>query len=399
MERRTLGSFLAALRKAKGLTQQQLADLLHVSNKAVSRWERDECAPDLSLIPVIADLFGVTADELLRGQRAAPGETPTPSPRRAAELLTNRLMRFRSLSYIAAALTALGLLAMLVCAYAFYQPVLGCGLALACFLASAVLEQLGVLQARSGLDADVLGGLDAAPYRAAVARWQLGCAWGNLAGLACCLPFVCPPTGTGSGSVAAFGAWLAALPLYLAGAALAGAGPWALLARELYPEPARRPFRLMLLRHAGVTLTLLLAALVLQYQILPELAPRAGGRTFTAFEPFRAFMEAEPSEDTGDGIGVGRVELAEERPETLEIDGVTYSYVWRNLDVAEVRWGSNGGFPVTVFTQGDLRQALRRRQLGNACLHWLYPLGALAGLLSCRRRARPGRDAGARRGA
>ena len=58
MERRTLGSFLAALRKAKGLTQQQLADLLHVSNKAVSRWERDECAPDLSLIPVIADLFG-----------------------------------------------------------------------------------------------------------------------------------------------------------------------------------------------------------------------------------------------------------------------------------------------------------------------------------------------------
>lgn len=122
MERRTLGSFLAALRKAKGLTQQQLADLLHVSNKAVSRWERDECAPDLSLIPVIADLFGVTADELLRGQRAAPGETPTPSPRRAAELLANRLMRFHSLSYIAAALTALGLLAMLVCAYAFYQP-------------------------------------------------------------------------------------------------------------------------------------------------------------------------------------------------------------------------------------------------------------------------------------
>ena len=116
MERRTLGSFLAALRKAKGLTQQQLADLLHLSNKAVSRWERDECAPDLSLIPVIADLFGVTADELLRGQRAAPGETPTPSPRRAAELLANRLMRFRSLSYIAAALTALGLLAMLVCA-------------------------------------------------------------------------------------------------------------------------------------------------------------------------------------------------------------------------------------------------------------------------------------------
>ena len=49
MAKNTIGQFIAALRKANGLTQQDVADRLNVSNKAVSRWERDECAPDLSV--------------------------------------------------------------------------------------------------------------------------------------------------------------------------------------------------------------------------------------------------------------------------------------------------------------------------------------------------------------
>lgn len=72
MEKKSIGSFLTALRKANGLTQKQLAEKLNVSDKAVSRWERDECAPDLSLIPVLAEIYGVTSDEILRGQRTDP---------------------------------------------------------------------------------------------------------------------------------------------------------------------------------------------------------------------------------------------------------------------------------------------------------------------------------------
>ena len=69
MEKKSIGTFLAALRKANGMTQQDVADRLNVSNKAVSRWERNECAPDLSLIPALAEMFGVTCDELLKGER------------------------------------------------------------------------------------------------------------------------------------------------------------------------------------------------------------------------------------------------------------------------------------------------------------------------------------------
>jgi len=72
MEKKTIGGFIAALRKANGMTQKDLAEHLNVSDKTVSRWERDDGAPDLAAIPAIAEIFGVTCDELLRGERKSP---------------------------------------------------------------------------------------------------------------------------------------------------------------------------------------------------------------------------------------------------------------------------------------------------------------------------------------
>ncbi len=69
MEAKSIGKFVATLRKANGYTQAQLAEMLGVSNKTISNWENEVSYPDLSLIPVIADLFNVTADELLRGAK------------------------------------------------------------------------------------------------------------------------------------------------------------------------------------------------------------------------------------------------------------------------------------------------------------------------------------------
>ena len=69
MERKSIGTLIAALRRANGMTQKELAEKLNVSDKAVSRWERDESLPDLTLLPLIADIFHITVDELLRGER------------------------------------------------------------------------------------------------------------------------------------------------------------------------------------------------------------------------------------------------------------------------------------------------------------------------------------------
>ena len=69
----TLGNKIAALRKERGLTQESLAQKLDVTNQSVSKWESDQCCPDILLLPKIADIFGVTIDALFgREAPAAP---------------------------------------------------------------------------------------------------------------------------------------------------------------------------------------------------------------------------------------------------------------------------------------------------------------------------------------
>lgn len=67
MEQRemTLGKRIAMLRKNQGWTQEQLGEKVGVSAQAVSKWENDIACPDIATLPLLADLFGVTTDELL----------------------------------------------------------------------------------------------------------------------------------------------------------------------------------------------------------------------------------------------------------------------------------------------------------------------------------------------
>jgi len=64
----TLGSRIAEYRRAKGITQDQLAEYMGVSSQAVSKWENDLSCPDITLLPKLADYFGITIDKLLRGE-------------------------------------------------------------------------------------------------------------------------------------------------------------------------------------------------------------------------------------------------------------------------------------------------------------------------------------------
>ena len=66
MKKKTFGSMIAKLRKEKGMTQLELAEKMGVTDKAVSKWERDLSFPDVNTIPKLAEMFNVTTDELLQ---------------------------------------------------------------------------------------------------------------------------------------------------------------------------------------------------------------------------------------------------------------------------------------------------------------------------------------------
>ena len=69
---------LKRLRRQKGLTQEELADNLHVTRQAVSNWERNQNLPELEVLLAAAEAMGVSVDELLYGPR--PVEQPNNAP-------------------------------------------------------------------------------------------------------------------------------------------------------------------------------------------------------------------------------------------------------------------------------------------------------------------------------
>ena len=69
MDNNKIGSLIADLRKGNGMTQVELAGFLNVSNKTVSKWERGDGYPDVTVISKIAEIFNITSDELLCGKR------------------------------------------------------------------------------------------------------------------------------------------------------------------------------------------------------------------------------------------------------------------------------------------------------------------------------------------
>ncbi len=66
MKRQTLGIMISTLRKEKGMTQLELAEKMGVTDKAVSKWERELSFPDINSIPKLAEIFEVSVDELMQ---------------------------------------------------------------------------------------------------------------------------------------------------------------------------------------------------------------------------------------------------------------------------------------------------------------------------------------------
>lgn len=78
--KQTLGALIARTRKEKGMTQLELAEKMGVTDKAVSKWERDLSCPDVSSLPTLAQVLGLSLEELMQGK----SETPAPENKVAA---------------------------------------------------------------------------------------------------------------------------------------------------------------------------------------------------------------------------------------------------------------------------------------------------------------------------
>ena len=68
MSNKSIGEVIRSLRKEKGMTQSDLAEKMNVTDKAVSKWERNLSCPDVNSIPKLAEILGTTVEELLNAQ-------------------------------------------------------------------------------------------------------------------------------------------------------------------------------------------------------------------------------------------------------------------------------------------------------------------------------------------
>ena len=96
MTNETMGKRIGELRRRKNLTQDQFAEAMGVSAQAVSKWENDISCPDISLLPTMADFFGVTVDRLLRGETEEPVRIV---PMEERKDISQMILRIRVLSH------------------------------------------------------------------------------------------------------------------------------------------------------------------------------------------------------------------------------------------------------------------------------------------------------------
>ncbi len=126
--KQSIGEFLATLRKAHGYTQQEVADRLSVSNRTVSAWERGTALPDILLLPALAELYGVTADEILAGERnAEAAPRPALSEKSERKLLKKKMNAFFTRSFILFGVYAAGLLLFFIGLYVDLTTVMWVG--------------------------------------------------------------------------------------------------------------------------------------------------------------------------------------------------------------------------------------------------------------------------------
>lgn len=185
MDREMLGRFIAQRRKERNMTQRELAEKLHVTDKAVSKWERGAGCPDISLLEPLAEALELSVDQLLTYQ-TAPEEPeaavePVTSPAVQAVLdltLEERRARRRRRWFIAMAVT-LSLIVLAV-VYVFLSSLQARGDLFRNESSTSPDGSITVVTYGRQLRQSVGQGNEACRYAAPLGRWQCECRYGRI---------------------------------------------------------------------------------------------------------------------------------------------------------------------------------------------------------------------------
>ncbi len=421
MEKKTIGAFIAALRKARGMTQKDLAERLHVSDKTVSRWERDENDPDLALIPVLAEIFEVTCDELLRGERRSAqemqeGEASPKGEKQRHRLLKLTLSRYQDQTFIAMGISAAGVAVAMIANTAFLRGSLGFLLGTVFYIISIVLQSVWKNQTVLAVEDSGISERELSDFRRQVIRLTQGSTGFTIA----CLGFACPLLLAGAyeglplmlSAVLGIGTMLLALTIY-------GAVCWFQNARDIRLEVYHleekeeaaywhnHSLKKQCFCRVAAVLAVTLAFHAFGFEMIWNQGSLVKGHRFEDYDSFVAFMEEDIQESiiTTNGLFSSSTEhvlapqpaaamydengnaiLEAEAPKHTVEDAngnVVCTYDWRNATVSTIRPTPEEGTALPIIVTTHAQQAIARNMssliTGGYCV--LYPLEVLAAFL------------------
>lgn len=411
MEPKTIGAFITALRKAKGMTQKELAEMLDVSDKTVSRWERDEGMPDLSLIPVIAEIFKITCDELLRGERKPAAERETQSPKGKKQwqrIIASGMNRFQNRSYIAIGISLVGLIAAMIGNLCFQRAYIGFFIGCVFYLVSILLQIIFANQALLCIGNEEFQESDVGQFKERViklAKYSIGVA---VFLFAFSLPLTDNSIGIYRGLM--MSTWLRRSIVYL----LVALAIWYLVCQFIYAALIKKGTIQLTEQQAAVrsknrqvkrrcalwllaAMTITLVAQILFNTVVPVSIFAEPTRVFEDYESFEVFMERDiplkPKQlnslknilNSILGRLGGTVASDHWDTETL-IDGsgnIVCQYLRKNLSVVHIDYaGTIDDFlPISVYTTGNLQVYHEKMEIINRCFLAVYLLEAVAAFL------------------
>lgn len=217
MDSKKIGTFIAVLRKEKCMTQRELADQLNITDKAISKWETGEGFPEITIIPALAEILGVSVDELFKGERQEAVNIQARTTAQADYLLNAALLKFNNTYMVSIALTALGLLAFFTITLVTYYEIIGFGVQLATMLGSGLAFGIAYNQLNNGVATygQMKPGSEQCHAMAAGNKALMSSIRYWILSVSATLPYIVFDNSTFTRSIITFGMYLIYLPFFL----------------------------------------------------------------------------------------------------------------------------------------------------------------------------------------